>query len=98
MHHVTGFTTATDFPLVNGFKTASNLFKTTDRAGNWNNNNTGLTGDVRAIGVAPNEFQMVYAGTAIGLFRSNDGGATWTKPAPTGSPAFAFTTAMASAR
>lgn len=92
--HVTGFTTATDFPVVNGFKTASNLLKTTNSAANWNNNNTGLPGDVRAIGVAPNEFQMVYAGTAIGLFRSNDGGATWVKPAPTGSPAFGFATAI----
>lgn len=92
--HVTGFTTATDFPVVNGFKTASNLFKTTNSGANWNNNNTGLPGDVRAIGVAPNEFQMVYAGTAIGLFRSNDGGATWVKPAPTGSPAFGFATAI----
>src|SRR6185503_8023684 len=52
--HVTGFTTASDFPVANPIKSASNFFKTTDSASNWLNNNSGLPGDVRMIAVAPN--------------------------------------------
>ncbi|HEX5966481.1 MAG TPA: SBBP repeat-containing protein, partial [Pyrinomonadaceae bacterium] len=93
--HVTGFTTAADFPVVNGLKSGSNFFKTTDSAANWNNNNTGLVGAVRAIAVAPNALNVVYAATELGPYRSSDGGATWTKLPTTGLPGFIFPSTMA---
>ncbi len=93
--HVTGFTTAADFPVVNGLNTASNFFKTTDSASNWNNNNSGLPGDVRVIAVAPNALSIVYAATVLGPYRSNDSGATWTKLPTTGLPSFIFPWTMA---
>ena len=85
--HITGSTSATDFPVVNGLKTSGNFFKTTNSAANWSNNNTGLTGlnsDPRMVVVAPNAPNTLYVGTFIGPFRSTDGGATWTKTGTTG--------------
>ncbi|HET6974899.1 MAG TPA: SBBP repeat-containing protein [Pyrinomonadaceae bacterium] len=80
--HVTGTTSSSesDFPIVNGIKTNSNFFKTTDAAANWNNQNSGLTGDaVFLVAVAPNSPNTIYAGTSVGLFRSTDAGANWTR-------------------
>jgi hypothetical protein len=34
-------------------------------------------GDVRAITIAPGNTGVVYVGTGAGVFRSDDGGATW---------------------
>ena len=93
--HVTGFTTAPDFPVVNSLKTAGTFFKTTDSASNWNNNNTGLTVDVRKVAVAPNALSIIYAATILGPYRSNDGGATWTKLPTTGLPSFPIPMSMA---
>ena len=84
--HVGGFTSAQDFPLVNPLKTASAFFKTIDGATGWNNLNSGMSGDVHTIAVAPNALQVLYAGTLNGPFRSSDGGATWTKLPTTGLP------------
>jgi Calx-beta domain-containing protein/carboxypeptidase family protein/beta-propeller repeat-containing protein len=93
--HVTGYTSGTDFPTVNALKTSANLFKTTNSAATWSNNNTGLDGDVPTLAIAPNAPNTLYAGSLGGVFRSADGGATWVKPAGTGLPAFPFTTALA---
>jgi photosystem II stability/assembly factor-like uncharacterized protein len=93
--HVTGFTTASDFPVVNGLKTSANFFKSTDSAANWNNNNSGLTGDVQAIAVSPSNPNTIYAGSVSGPHRSTDGGATWTKTPTTGLPVFPFAFSMA---
>ncbi|HEU4711074.1 MAG TPA: SBBP repeat-containing protein [Pyrinomonadaceae bacterium] len=93
--YVTGFTTSPDFPLVNPLKTFGNFFRTTNSGANWSNVVTGLTGDVRAIGVTPAAVQIVYAGTSTGPHRSSDAGATWTKLPTTGAPAFPFTVAIA---
>src|ERR1700754_372500 len=93
--YVTGQTSASNFPTVNGLKTTSNFFKTTDAAANWNNQNSGLLGDVRAIGIAPNNPNTIYAGSTDGVYRSIDGGTTWTKTLSTGLQNFSFITAMA---
>ena len=93
--HVTGQTSASNFPTVNGLKTTSNFFKTTDAAANWNNQNSGLLGDVREMAIAPNNPNTIYAGTSDGFYRSVDGGTTWTKTTSTGLPSFAFITALA---
>jgi hypothetical protein len=93
--HITGTTSAPDFPTVNGLKTTSNFFKTTDGAANWNNQNAGLIGDVNALAVAPNAANIIYAATTDGIYRSSDSGATWSKTPSAGSPSFSFATAIA---
>ena len=88
--YLTGSTTANDFPVVNGVKTSSNIFKTTDSAANWNNNNTGLvtnTGfvtEVDRLAVAPSAPNTIYAVNQHGPYRSIDGGVTWTATPKTG--------------
>src|SRR5215213_2399818 len=82
--HITGTTNAADFPVVNGIKTTSNFFKTTDAAANWSNQNSGLVGDMNFIAVAPNTPATIYASTSDGFYRSADSGATWTKATSTG--------------
>jgi Calx-beta domain/Carboxypeptidase regulatory-like domain/Beta-propeller repeat len=93
--HITGNTSARDFPIVNGLKTTSNFFKTTDAAVTWNNQNTGLVGDVTAMAVAPNAPNTIYAATSDGIYRSTDAGATWTKVPATGLSSASFATALA---
>jgi len=92
--HITGTTTAENFPIVNGLKTASNFFKTTDAAANWNNLNTGLTGTVHIIAVAPNAPNTIYAAGTEGFFRSTDAGGTWIKTPSTGLSGFSFANDM----
>ncbi|HEX2270583.1 MAG TPA: SBBP repeat-containing protein, partial [Pyrinomonadaceae bacterium] len=93
--YVTGVTQSSDFPVVNPLKTSGNFSKTTNGAASWNNNNTGLPGDIQAIAVAPNAAQILYAGTPNGPYRSTDGGATWSKLPTTGAPVFPSPMSMA---
>ncbi len=93
--HITGSTTALDFPVVNGLKTSGNFFKTTDAAANWNNANTGLSDSVNTLAVAPNAPNIIYAGASDGLHRSTDGGTTWIKTQSTGLSQFPFSTSLA---
>jgi photosystem II stability/assembly factor-like uncharacterized protein len=93
--HVVGTTSGTDFPVVNGLKTNSNFFKTTDAAVNWNNQNSGIVGAVNALAVAPSAPNTIYAVAANGFYRSTDGGATWTKTPGTGLTSHNFANAMA---
>jgi photosystem II stability/assembly factor-like uncharacterized protein len=86
--HVTGFTSASDFPIVNGLTTGSFFYKTTDGAANWNNRNSGLPGQVRAVAVAPSAPNIIYAATPGGPYRSTDGGVTWAKTPLTGFTGF----------
>jgi Calx-beta domain/Beta-propeller repeat len=88
--YITGTTSAENFPIVNGLKTGSTFFKTTDAAANWNNLNSGLRGAVHVIAVAPSAPNTIYAGGNDGFFRSTDGGATWTKTPSTGLQGFSF--------
>ena len=88
--HVTGTTSASDFPIVNGLKTTSNFFKTTDAAASWNNQNSGLAGNVSALAVAPSAPNTIYAATSTGFYRSTDGGTTWARIQTTGVTNFNF--------
>ncbi len=90
--HVTGTTSASDFPIVNGLKTTSNFFKTTDAAAHWNNQNSGLAGNVFSLAVAPSAPNTIYAATSTGFYRSTDGGTTWIKIQTTGVTSFSFST------
>lgn len=89
--HITGFTSARDFPIVNGIKTTSTFFKTSDAAATWNNQNSGLVGEVVFIAVAPTAPNTIYAVTSDGFYRSTDAGSNWAKTTSTGlsSPSFA---------
>ncbi len=93
--HITGSTSSSDFPVVNGLKTTSSFFKTIDAADNWNNQNSGLAGDAIAVVVAPNAANIIYEATTDGIYRSTDGGATWTKGTGAGLPSGSFIGAMA---
>ncbi|MDF0645513.1 MAG: hypothetical protein P0111_15890 [Nitrospira sp.] len=69
------------------------VWKTTDSGHTWQAMNQGLaTLNIRALALSPQNAQTLYAGTnGSGLYRSTDGGATWTPlpltiaPARTGS-------------
>ena len=93
--HITGTTSARDFPIVNGLKTTSNFFKTSDAAATWSNQNSGLAGDVNVIAVAPNAPNTIYAATNDGIYRSTDGGGTWIKATATGLSNPTFVAALA---
>ena len=93
--HITGMTSSSDFPVVNGLKTTSSFFTTIDGAENWNNQNSGLAGDAIAVVVAPNAANIIYEATTDGIYRSTDGGATWTKGTGTGLQSGSFISGMA---
>ena len=93
--YVTGYTSSDNFPSVNPLKTKGSFFKTTDAAANWNNINTGLSGDVNALAVAPSAPSTIYAGTISGPYVSTNGGSTWQKTPITGLPAFASSISLA---
>jgi parallel beta-helix repeat protein len=100
--YITGQTTTSDFPFVNGVKGTSSFYKTTDGASNWSNNNTGLLfnnttfpTEVLELAVAPTAPNTIYAGNQHGPYRSTDGGATWTKTPITGLPSFLLTNSIA---
>ncbi|HRA55785.1 MAG TPA: hypothetical protein PLQ83_19155, partial [Thermoflexales bacterium] len=65
---------------------ANNVWKTTDGGVTWNPlPGSGLASlpevPVRAFAVHPNQPSIVYAGTEVGIFASEDGGVTWGTPA-----------------
>jgi Calx-beta domain/Beta-propeller repeat/Carboxypeptidase regulatory-like domain len=93
--HVTGTSSDTNFPIVNGLKTTSNFFKTSDAAANWSNQNSGLVGGVNALSVSLSVPNTIYAATSDGFYRSADGGAVWTKTTSTGLSGANFATALA---
>lgn len=62
--------------------TTDNVFRTTDLGATWTDiTGTGLTGlpnvPVRSLVYHPINHNLLYVGTEIGIFTSDDGGATW---------------------
>jgi len=56
------------------------IFKTTNGGANWSASNTGLTElIVTAIAIDPADPSILYAGTTNGLFKSFDGGGSWSE-------------------
>jgi hypothetical protein len=54
------------------------VYKTTDNGSSWVKlTASGLSGHVYALLIDPTDPAILYAGTAIGVYKSNDGGATW---------------------
>jgi len=76
--YVTGFTSSLNFPLIAGaLRTRSSMFKSTNAAASWSNDNYGLPFAVTHLVVHPTQPLTLYAGTGNGVFRSPDGGKTW---------------------
>ena len=87
--YVTGATDSANFPLVVGaLRTRSGLYKSVDGAANWSNDNYGLGGAVSpsvsfpfpgasALAIHPTQTSTIYAATAMGVFKSTNGGRTW---------------------
>jgi hypothetical protein len=50
---------------------------TTDLGATWASSHTGLVGRVWSIAVDPNQSGVLYCGTYQGVFKSTDGGASW---------------------
>jgi len=77
--YVTGFSSSGEFPLTAGaLRTRSPIYKSTDEAANWSNDNYGL-GEAVVIDIVVNPIQpwILYAGTGKGVFKSTDGGRNW---------------------
>ena len=56
----------------------SNVWKTTDAGGKWSNIGSALpAAPARALTLHPDDSELVYAGTEVGVFASDNGGATW---------------------
>jgi photosystem II stability/assembly factor-like uncharacterized protein len=50
---------------------------TTDLGATWTSSHTGMTGRVWTIAADPNQSGLLYCGTYQGVFKSTNGGATW---------------------
>ena len=60
---------------------ANNIWKTTDGGASWTASAAGLPSiPMRSIAIHPSVPNWVYAGSDIGIFASEDGGATWKVP------------------
>ena len=88
--YVSGQTGSADFPTANAFQPSlggSPAFRTTDGGMTWVGMSTGLrTAQVQAFAIDPVTSSTVYAGTYSGVFRSMDGGQTWTPTAELPAP------------
>jgi hypothetical protein len=79
--HVVGASSSTDFPAVNAIqselKDLGAIFTSTDAAASFSRVvMPGLS--VQAIAVDPTNVLTAYAGTSNGLYKTEDGGASWT--------------------
>jgi photosystem II stability/assembly factor-like uncharacterized protein len=55
------------------------VYKSTDAGDNWANITGSIIGYVYMMVIDPTNTSRVYAGTYSGIFRSSDGGSSWTK-------------------
>ena len=78
--YITGTSNSLDFPLLPGsLRTKSPIFKSTDAASSWGNDNYGFGGStITSMVIHPTQPSTVYVGTAVGVFKTSDGGRTWT--------------------
>ena len=83
--YLTGWSQSIDFPLVQGaMRTNSPMYKSVNGAASWDNDNygfsaTGVTATtITSLVIHPTEPSTVYAGTVSGVFKTTNGGRTWT--------------------
>ncbi len=85
--YVTGSTTSTDFPTVNPLQSqpgTAPLLVTANGGQTWNFPKLAGATVVNSIAAAPSAPSTVYAATPLGIFKSADGGTTWTLATNTG--------------
>jgi photosystem II stability/assembly factor-like uncharacterized protein len=67
------------YATLGGFK-PGNVWRTTSYRGPWENISNGLpSAPVFSLVVSPSNSRALYVGTAVGIFASADGGATWSR-------------------
>ena len=57
--------------------TSRGLLLTADGGRSWKRTPLGMSEQISALAVSPNDVNLVIAATALGMFRSGDGGDTW---------------------
>jgi len=91
---VTGSTWSPDFPVSNALQSAmggggASLFTTTDYGATWTAQGTGLpVGEYQngmGLSVDPSNPSVIVAASQFGLFRTTNGGASWSQVGPPGS-------------
>jgi hypothetical protein len=77
--YVTGTTDSVEFPITAGaLRTRSPIYKSSDGAANWSNDNYGFAAEaVLDIVINPVQPWIIYAGTGNGVFKSTNAGRTW---------------------
>jgi photosystem II stability/assembly factor-like uncharacterized protein len=82
--YVTGATSSPNFPTRNSLQSRSGIFKSSDGAGSWSNNNVeGLPDNgIQALLLDPIQPSTMYAivamnGSSIGIFKSVNSGRNW---------------------
>ena len=85
--YVTGYTSSTDFGTVNAYQKqlgAAALLSTADGGKTFSAPALAGATSVTAIAASPSAPLTIYAATPIGVFKSADGGTTWSSTASTG--------------
>ncbi len=85
--YVAGTTNSTNFPTVNPIEShlaTAPLLVTTNTGQTWTYPSFGPAISVTAMAVAPSASLVVYAATPTSIFKSADGGTTWTLTASAG--------------
>jgi photosystem II stability/assembly factor-like uncharacterized protein len=62
--------------------TSTGLLRSGDGGRTWVRPPLGITDDVAALAVSPNDIDVVVAATALGFFRSANGGQSWAQVSP----------------
>jgi hypothetical protein len=82
--HIAGYTNSNNFPTANplqsNFGSISGVYQTMDGGSNWILGNNGLpTNDIGALAADPATPSLIYAGVPGGVYKSSNGGVTWTQ-------------------
>jgi uncharacterized protein (TIGR03437 family) len=84
--YLAGTSSDLNFPAVNALQAQApikSLLATKDGGSTWQALNNGLrTLSVRSLAINPNDRNTMYAATSSGLFKTGDGGASWTPLLP----------------
>ncbi len=93
--YVAGYTSSTTFPTVNAIQAehqgnGSTLFKSSDSGATWGSFDTHLPGAAAAISPDPSDPNILVAALETGIYRTTDGGTSWTLVGPNNSPVAGF--------
>ena len=79
--YVSGSTTSSDFPTVNGIRGSYNFLKSSDSGGSWTGSNVDPPRSITSLAIDPQTPSTIYAGTdglGAGVHKSTDNGNNWT--------------------